>query len=269
MNTERTNIRVFVIGHDGRFANPLVVALEDYLAHCLGVGAEIHACLEGVNAPYGVAHGNARVGATLQQAHRIGQLPFSVGDGSLTSEVAVSATRMFREVPKICSYVRDQQDLPRPGEYDLYLSTSLPRDGYHMPFSPNESAVLSNTWGAVDGAFLQQVCGQLLSLLSSAIERRRQRELVESDSTETPQPQAHKPTLDPDHWAYGMDLGLEADLSQIPDALKQAMVDLFAGKPNTPWYRWLAACVMQGMMGRLPEVAMMWDERNTVEGNHG
>ena len=81
-------LQIFGSGRDGQFANPLVVALVHYLAHCNGMQVEVEAVVDAKTSQIG----NARVGAKLQRAYSSGWLP-QLPLGKLVDEK--EATRLF------------------------------------------------------------------------------------------------------------------------------------------------------------------------------
>ena len=251
-------LQIFVSGRDGQFANPLVVALVHYLAHCNGMQVEVEAVVDAKTSQIG----NARVGAKLQRAYSSGWLP-QLPLGKLVDEK--EATRLFFAIPSIVSHLVGTAPTLSIQNSDLRLSTADPLDGFHEVWALGEADILASIWGAVDRKFLKQTTERLQEVMLTA---RQQLLLAEEDEREEDTDPDLPQVLGP-HWAAQMDLGLGPDLEVLPLALKQAHLDLFSSLPETPWNRWLSACMTQGMMARLPECATMFAERNEDQRSGG
>lgn len=63
-----------------------------------------------------------------------------------------------------------------------------------------------------------------------------------------------------------LDLGLESDLSVLSEALRAAWMDLFEGKEDTIWNRFLMNSLSVGMMANLPDVSEAFSQRKEKDG---
>lgn len=265
------HLRAFVVAPDGRHANALVATLLRYLAARCKIELDIECAVVGQEHPQ---CGSAKVVRTLSEAFSLGWLPLKKEWDFANRDLMSQLEEIFRSASKCLSTPMDASALPHPREYDLCISVGPDHDGYETIISIDEAQVLAHAWGAVDEAFIRRVSQTLLALLLACDVKVAQ--LTQGDlesaphSEDNPLPLATPAQPEGGHWSAHLDLGLTTDIEVLPQAHRDALRDLFAGKPDTSWYRWLCSCLTQGMMGRLPECAEMWaDRQEDMEAHDG